>query len=561
VTSVRSTFHGLSTANSGLFMAQRQLDVTGHNIANANVKGYSRQRYATAAVYPKYYRPQFVSSERGIPGQGVESLSLDQIRDVFLDRQFREQQTKTSYWDTRSSAMFYVEDIFNSIDQNSLDGILHAFYNSIQELSKNPQDPAIRTNMISEASRLCDAFGMYYNQLTTLMGHQDTNMVEEAKRTNGILSKIAALNDNILRFELGGSIANDLRDQRNLLLDELSSLMDITYTEIPFDPPAYNIYGIELTQFQVYAGKNTVVDEDSLLLVSHKEVRNWLTDAEGAVYGYQETQGDSSFNDVADDADPPLLFHRIFLGAWDGDLDSPANVGVELSKAAMVAEFGEVYEGGILQSYMDLRDGDAVENIGIPYFIKQLNRLVETFVTEFNAIHSAGFTMPFSNDLGSSDSVSGVDFFDVNGLTARTMALSEDILLSAFNIAASSERVVMDSDEHQQTGNNENVLALIQGIIERTDFEDLGGSVDAFYKTFLGTLATETSQANGMTSSHNVLLTSIQHQRESVSSVDEDEEMTNIIRFQHAYNAAARCITSIDEMLDKLINGTGRVGL
>ena len=77
----------------------------------------------------------------------------------------------------------------------------------------------------------------------------------------------------------------------------------------------------------------------------------------------------------------------------------------------------------------------------------------------------------------------------------------------------------------------------------------------------MGTLASETSQANGMTSAHDILLTSIQHQRESVSGVDEDEEMTNIIRFQHAYNASARCITTIDEMLDKLINGTGRVGL
>lgn len=528
---LRSTFYGLNTANSGLFMAQRQLDVTGHNIANANVKGYSRQRYATAAVDPAYYGPQFASPERGKPGQGVQSLSLDQIRNVFLDQQFREQQTKTSYWETRSGTMYYVEDVFNSIDQNSLDGVLQSFFNSMQELSKNPFDEAVRTNMVSEAKRLTSIFNLYNDQLTTLMAQQNSNMVEEAKHTNDILHQIANLNDNILRFEMGGSIANDLRDKRNLLLDELSTMMDITYTNLPFDPPHYNMYGIEQTQLNIYAGRTA--GDENLLLVSHKEYFELLIEEE------------EGFNDVMGDSELTEPFYRLYLAS-----------GVMLSPDEI-----EEYTGGILQSYMDLRDGDTAENIGIPYFIKELNRLVETLVTEFNSIHGAGYTMPYSNQTSSSGSVTGVDFFNAEGLTARTISLSEDILLSAFNIACSSETVTRDTDENLQTGNNENILALIKGIAERNDFDELGGSINTFYKTFLGTLASETSQANGTVASHEVLLTSIQAQRESVSGVDEDEEMTNMIRFQHAYNAAARCITTIDEMLDKLINSTGRVGL
>ncbi len=562
----RSTFTGINTSSQGINIAQRQLDVTAHNLSNANVTGYSRQRYITQAVPPKGWNSQFSYPERGKVGGGVETMSLDQIRDLFLDRQFRNEQTATTYWETRSDSMYYIEDVFNSIDTNSLDGVLASFFASLQELSKNSTDEAVRTNVVSEAKKIIDVFHVYDQQLTDLMEQQNFQLHEKVIHTNQVLAQIAALNDNIFRFELGGSTANDLRDQRANLLDELSSIMDISYEETTADPPIYNIYGLELTQLKIVAGAD--VNNDSAVLVRHMDSYMLKLEAidhgsgENEVYDLLTPLPDSEYDSPFD-----MPFYKIYLSGSEDEPDPDADVydgnhnGVELAPGEDLPG----YVGGLLQSYIDVRDGVGTVDeepgvVGIPYLIKELNRFVEHFTTAFNEIHNQGYTYPIGIG-GYSDT--GIDFFnsDPEFATARTIQLSDAILESAFNIAASrGEAVVLDSEGHAQTGNNEIILELIQRIKEGV-IEGLGNSAEGFYKNFLGIVASEANAANGMFAQKEVLLSDVQKQRTGVSSVSEDEEMTNMIRFNHAYNASARCITTIDEMLDKLINGTGRVGL
>ena len=549
---MRSTFASINIANTGLNIAQRQIDVTAHNIANANVDGYSRQRYINSAMPAQGYRVQFTPPLRGKEANGVESLSLDQIRDIFLDRQFRNEQTKSTYWDTRSSAMYYVEDVFNSIDSNSLDGVMAAFFSAMQELTKNATDEAVRTNAVAQAKKMIDVFHTYDRQLTALMEQQNFMLIEKVKHTNLLLDQLATLNDNIFRFEMGGSIANDLRDKRALILDELSSLMDVAYEYVPFEPPMYNIYGLELSQLKVYAGDSVGEEFENNLLIRHFDafhlVLEEVGDGDNVIY--------DNLIELGGEFDPPFV--NVYL-SYGEDQDGESHNGVRLS--AIDPDTGEGiegYHGGLLQSYLDIRDGkgENMERTGIPFFLGELNRMVEHFVTAFNAVHQDGWTMPY--DGGTSDA--GIDFFNAESLTARTIALSEEILASSFNIAASSEPVTIDAEGHSQTGNNEIALRLIKEIKEGI-IEGLDNSIEGFYKNFLGTVASEAAASNGMRSAQEVLLNGIHTQRTAISSVSEDEEMTNMIRFQHAYSAASRCITTIDEMLDKLINGTGRVGL
>ena len=291
---MRSTFHGLNISNLGLFMAQKQIDVTAHNISNANTVGYSRQRYVTSAVDPKGYLNQFAPLARGQVGGGVESLSLDQIRDRFLDVQYRTEFSKSSYWANRSNTLYYVEDIFNGLDGNSLNTVVSQFFNSVQELSKNPTDEAIRTNVVAQGKKMVDAFHMYHDQLTDLMSQQNSNLIQQVKHVNELLTRMTTLNDNIKKFEMSGSVANDLRDERNLILDELSSFMDISYSEVSYEPPLFNIIGIELTQMQVYVGSNVGEGYEDMLLVSHKDA--YLLECE------EET----GINETCDNNDPPV---------------------------------------------------------------------------------------------------------------------------------------------------------------------------------------------------------------------------------------------------------------
>ncbi|MDR1692664.1 MAG: flagellar hook-associated protein FlgK [Oscillospiraceae bacterium] len=559
----RSTFTGINISTQGLGVAQRQLDVTSHNLANANVTGYSRQRYITQASPPKGWNTQFSSPERGKVGGGVETLSLDQIRDVFLDRQFRSEQTSTKYWETRSDSMYYIEDVFNSIDSNSLDGVLASFFASLQELSKNSTDEAVRTNVVSQAKKIVDVFHVYDQQLTDLMEQQNYQLHEKVSHTNNLLAQVAALNDSIFRFELGGSVANDLRDQRANILDELSSLIDISYEEVSSVPPIYNIYGLELTQLKVAAGND--VNNDDAILIRHDDY--YMLKLDSIDYGGGDNEIYDQLEPLPDSEDSSpfaMPFYKIYLSGsedtpnYEGTMYDGEHNGIELAPGDDLPG----YTGGLLQSYLDIRDGVGSADgesgvIGIPYFLKELNRFVENFTLAFNDIHNQGYTYPTGIG-GYSDTM--VDFFNPEFTTARTIQLSDAILTSSFNIAASTESVTLDAEGHAQTGNNEIVLQLIQKLKEGV-IEGLNNSAEGFYKNFLGIIASEASESNGMLSEKEVLLNGIQTQRTSVSSVDEDEEMTSMVRFNHAYNASARCITTIDEMLEKLINGTGRVGL
>jgi flagellar hook-associated protein 1 FlgK len=267
---------------------------------------------------------------------------------------------------------------------------------------------------------------------------------------------------------------------------------------------------------------------------------------------------------------------------------------------------------------MDLRDGTTMETKGIPYYLEKLNNLARAFVQEVNAVHSQGYTDPPTGT-----SVSGVNFFcdrvaryvrdtlgsgnryflndnddwecedtgvihsgpgvplgfdegfDISRITAANFRLDQRIIESVFNIAASDAFIDRQgTDLELQRGNNRNMNALYDLFLHRNItvniYEEDGvtlrhavhiGGLDSYATQIRFDIAAELSFTRSLTDTTNVLLLSAEENRESVSGVSLDEEMTNIIRFQHAYSGAARVITAMDEMLDVLINRTGRVGL
>jgi flagellar hook-associated protein 1 FlgK len=541
---MRSTFYGLNIGNKGLFVAQRQLDSTGHNIANANTVGYSRQRFVTSAVPPPGFQQKFAPISKGQVGAGVETLSLDQIRDQFLDRQYRHEQTKANYWSTKSNALYYIEDVFNGEHETSLVGIMGSFFNAVQELTKNPTDEAIRTNMIQEARKMIDVMHSNYSQLRDLMYQQDYALAMQVNTINEISQKIASLNENIFKYEQGGNVANDLRDTRNLLIDQLSTLVDIQYREV--GTGKYNIHGLELSTMEINIG----VDNEPLIV--HKDFRRLYADQSAK----NDVIFDIEYSLGADLPDESLLHHIRFE---DSDVFGGGDTMLEVS-------------GGSIKGYIDIRDGNDRDNQGIPYFIARLNELAKALVETFNEVHEQGWTVPYTNKDGIFfESATGISFFAEDCLTAATIRLSDEVLASGFNIAASSQVVqrVRNPDDgmdgpdgvwHFNTGNNEIALRLLTEVKGRNDIPVIG-SFEGYYKSFISELAAEVGNAKQMDLAEQVLVDSLESQRLSVMGVSIDEEMTHLIRFQHAYNAAARTITSMDDLLDVLINRTGRAGL
>ncbi|MDR0671489.1 MAG: flagellar hook-associated protein FlgK [Oscillospiraceae bacterium] len=514
---MRSTFAGLDIANRGLFVAQRQIDLAGHNIANANTEGYTRQRFVTAAVPPPGMNTLWLPIDKGRTGGGVVTLTVDQIRDRFLDKQVRHELTRTNYWEERSAALSYIEDIFNDLDTTGLNTVMRDFFNSLQELSKNTTDSAVRAEVVEKAKSMTDMFHAYYSKFTDQMYQQDEMVVAQGKHVSDLGRQIADLNQAIFKYELTGNNANDLRDKRNLLLDELAGLADISYQEVGSGKTDIN--GMELTTLVVRIGGADFIDHSSF-----REI----------------TAAQTAVNDIVSGSVSLPLLHELQF-ADDG---SPVPVS-----------------GGAIRSYLDLRDGNSVSTQGLPYLKARLDTLVSSLVTEFNAIHETGYTLPYTDGSGVvQPSRTGVPLFDPAGLTIDTCSLSADVLASAHNVVASDEPVQMDTSGHYETGNNRTVLDRLIKLAQRSDIPAVG-SFENFYNTFITELASEVAHANKMTEQEYALLDGLTAQRTSVSGVSLDEEITDLLRFQHAYNAAARVITAMDEALDVLINRTGRVGL
>lgn len=501
-----SMFYGLEIARKGLTASQKGLEVSGHNIANASTPGYSRQRLSLNAVEPPTGYMKYSNGAKGRVGGGVNIITVDQIRNPFLDRQFRNEETRLNYYSGKADGLAYVEALFDELNNANLSDSIADFRASISEVAKDPTNREFRTNMLQNAIKMTETFQHYSNQLIDKQAEQNSQVSVLAGQVNDLSRSISDLNLQIASFELSGQKANDLRDQRNLYLDELSGLTDISYS---YDNNDY------LT---------VKIGSDELL--SHGNYTKIIAEPDAG-------------NEALDPTAPGLLALR-----WDDGTGTGAS--------------DVVMSGGKIKAILDMRDGNTTDNLGIPWVLNQLNDLASTMAIQFNDIHESGWTLPNDGD----PSETGIKFFAEpdealpnHGVTAGNFAVSDDIKNNVFLIAASSEAVDPAIYNQGNSGNMDKMSAFF----DKVDVPVIG-SVSGFLKGILGNIAVEASQANNMLSSQNVLRDSISLQRESVSGVSLDEEMTNIIKFQHSYAAASRMITAIDQNLDVLINKTGLVG-
>ncbi|MDL2273048.1 flagellar hook-associated protein FlgK [Oscillospiraceae bacterium OttesenSCG-928-G22] len=531
---LRSTFAAFETAKSGLFMAQKQMDVTTHNMANVNTVGYTRQMFVQRAIDPYGNIERFPGPTRGGKiGLGTEPMELKQIRDAFLDIQFRQEFATEGQYEIRNQGMYYIEDIFNEIGDTSLDKLISDFFQSFSTTSgEKPNDDEYRTIIRSSAELLISQFHIFHSQLEEQQLNFNKNIETVVGQINDIAEQIDSLNDRIFKFELTGEKALDLRDQRNLLLDELSKLTSISYSED-------------------HRGRVTVQLEGRDLVFP----RSAATDQHGFVK--LEVGG---YNPPKYAVDGTTELNCIYWTDYEGNLTPPLPVGGPYDTLEP--------SDGALRGYFDVRDGvgpgglPAGEPVakGIPYYLNQLNKLAEAIVKEVNAVHSQGWSKNTATP-PANNSAQGYNFFDITGVTAKTIDLSAAVKADLKNIALSSEKVEEDGQDIN-TGNGLNAQKLYD-LFEKKDLSlvtDVKNFAE-YYSTMIADLSVEAGRVNTTYKAQAKLVSSVDTQRAAVSSVSMDEETANLVMFQHAYNAAARCLTALDEALEHLIMRTGRVGL
>ncbi|MCL1852042.1 MAG: flagellar hook-associated protein FlgK [Peptococcaceae bacterium] len=491
-----STFFGLQIAGNALRSQQTALNVTGHNIANANTVGYSRQNANIETAVPL----RFQAMGRTISvGFGSNVNTIFRTRDAFTDNQWRNEASKYSYWNSRLTAVSILEGVVNEPNQFSVSGDLDKFWNSWSQLAENPQNSGARAVVRERALTLIDTFRHVNTQLNELSSDMNKAVEAGAQTINDIAEQIKGLNIQIHRLEVSGDNPNDLKDMRDALVDQLSLLVPVKVTES--QDPRFTDRQVGL--YQVY------INDESQPLVSANET-NKLVLVYDAGTGF-------------------------------------ANMEWEASGSPL-----ELKEGfGQIRSALDVRD------VFVPEFCRQMDELANAVAVAVNSIHEEG------QGLTSQDPGPGIPFFTDGGAGSFTMvslSLNPDLSGTAGlgNIATGlidPDVAVSDNAIALRIANLANGWASLSpmpaGI--SIDVQNASSLLD-YYRSQISALGVDVQQAQRMNKGQEVLLTNASNQREQVSGVSLDEEMTNLMRFQKSYSAAARVVTMIDSMLENLLS-------
>ncbi|MGG0669497.1 flagellar hook-associated protein FlgK [Lederbergia citrisecunda] len=514
---MRSTFMGLETNKRGLYTQQSGLYTTGHNISNANTLGYTRQRVNMQATAGFPGVGLNSPTMPGFLGTGVEAGSIQRIRDSFVDQQFRQESNKLGYWESKSKAISQMEDVLAEPSAYGLQKSLSEFWSSLQTLAANPENGGARAVVVQNGEAVADSFNYMHKSLTEIQTNLGKEIGVSTKAINSILDQIADLNRQISEVEPNGYMPNDLYDARDMLLDELSMYVPIE------------------TTYEKSGGRALAIAEGTVT-VKIKTDGNPITVVSGSSASKISVDG----ADAEGNPTGPMTGFTFTGGPAEVGSLNVNNMQLSGKLKSLTESFGYV-------------DGTNNEKGLYPDMLADLNKMAQEFAKAFNAIHYAGHGLDGSKEMNffepyTLDASGNIDY---STMTAGNIKVNADIVEDPRKVAA--------SDSAGEVGNSKQAKKLAD-----MQFDKLPGlentSIQTFYSGVIGKLGVEGQQAERLTLNTATLLGAVSNRRDSISSVSLDEEMTDMIRFQQAYNASARMITVVDETLDKIINGMGVVG-
>ena len=452
----------MSLAGQALLTQQQAINVTSHNIANVNTPGYSRQQLVMTTNTP-------LDSPIGPIGTGVNGATIERVYDRYLNDQISNESQGLGRWDAQKDAVKLVEMIFNEAHGSGLNEAMSKFWNAWQSVTTDPDGTTERQVLITASQVLATTFNQLDADLSQSQQNLDFVIEGTVADINRLSLQIADLNEKILSSEVGSVSANDYRDQRELLLKELSELIDID-------------------SFEDASGTISISAANGWPLVTAEQY--WQLSTENNLAGLQEV-------------------------VWVDDDGNTTNINAEISS-------------GKLKGLLEVRDTIIAD------YMTRLDTLAGTLMNDVNLLHQAGFDL---NGIG------GEVFFIGTG-TAADLEVNPNIVADLNRIAAASDAATVPGD-----GRNAVDIANLQYDL------NMGGtqSYNDFYGAIVRDVGNEVLKSDAYYNHQSDMMVQLENQRESVSGVSLDEEMINLIKFQNAYTAAAKLITTADEMMQTVL--------
>lgn len=496
---LRSTFLGFKAAGSALKVNQNLLDIVGQNISNVNTEGYTRQRLDISSV--SFSTNNLKYGVNGpVVGQGVATTGISQYRDSFLDLRYRMAASKSGAENVQLDALSDLESVFDEINKDGLDAQFSDFIKKLQSLTSSPTDPVIEGVVRTSASLICQMFNNYSEQIDTIK-QQYTGYLKEGAivNVNQLIKNISKLNKEIKEDNISGNPALELNDQRNMLIDELSSYLEI---EVKVNP--------------ISIGGGREIDILSIDLL-----------------------GGSGVN----------LINGESFKSLDMIKDSATgNIDISIEGTNIINSINKGQISGYLKFLNGKGSFGTPEYNGIQYYDNMLDTLANKFAQLLNDANR--------------DDINSVDkplFGSRNGepISAGNIKIHDDWAKTNSSYITNTKKASPSGDN---SGNTENILYMISLFNSKQDFSTgsgvslFKGKMQEFFSFTATNLSIQIDDVQKSYDTYSETQYQIDYARNSYSSVNLDEEGVSLLTYSKSYNAAARLMTTLDEMLDTLIN-------
>ena len=621
-----STFSGIELGKRSIMAHTDAITTAGHNISNANTEGYSRQRVQMKEFDP-LYKPDLERAERaGMIGQGIDTQSINRIRDELLDGRIVAQANQESYWQTRSDYYTMLEQIYNEPADISIRSNMDKFWESWQDLSLNPESQAARQAVVTRGVTLTDSIKQRWEGLSGVGNLLDGDIEATMRQVNSYSRQIADVNAEIVRSRAMGDNPNDLLDRRDLLVDKLSQLVNVTTDQRDSDEFEVHVDGRVLVQGSVArefaltpkyddTGYSKIVWADTgndahfsggklgaLVELRDVDVRKEIQSLNTMTMNFSDLVNDVHRNAVGANKVTGLDFfvqHSFVENAngnfdrnGDGELDTSyifrfsGNNSLDLQE--QVGFEGVMkFSGANGDVEIPYYHTDTVETViarindstsEVKAYLDKNNHLVlkgTTALSEENPdfvirhVEDSGYFLAgyagilrgageeFAYDFNQADAVNALSegsqyavspVFNPSAYVEVNPKIRNDVM----NVAAG----IADSSQGAATGDGR---AAVEIAAIRNSQVMVGGSktFDDYFADAVTNVGLMGEQAEMNLLSQNAIMDDLRGLRDSISGVNIDEELADILKFQHGYNAAAKFITVWDNLVDTVINRLG----
>lgn len=543
-----SLFGGLYVGTSGLQTSQNALNTVAHNMVNVDTAGYTRQQVAQATrSYNTISTTNSAISYQQV-GLGVSYAEVRQVRDIFLDKSYRRESGRQGFYDVSCDAIEEVESIFQELDGEAFANTLTNLWESVQELAKDPSNTVNQGIFVQRCSEFVTRSNAVYDDLSNYQNDLNYKVKQKTDTINSLGDRLVEINTQILKIESAQvEKANDLRDQRNAIIDELSTYASMTTATDAEGNITVQLEGVDF----VTAG-------------SCKKLALYEDPTTGFYTPYWESLATKNPDGTVDESS--IMSAKVFDLSQEISTDMNTDIGA--LKSTLLAR------GDHRATFADLADSDTYKGISssvVMNVMAEFDQLVHDVTVSINqvikdAANEAAKTAPGTNYLIDPTTNEPYKVFTVasneqsqkpGGTWEDDYTTSNILINNTLKQSPSLLGFIRDDGVVDQ-----NCADLLKDVFTNEKYTlnpevKTTTNISNYYNNLISQVANSGYIMRGISANQEITVTNIAASREEILGVSTDEELSNMIMFQNAYNASSRYINVVSELLEHIINTLG----